>query len=256
MRLGETLAERKRAGQKLLVGYVTAGQRDDWKEVAAALVEGGVDAIEVGIPFSDPVMDGPVIQEASNIALERGTTPASVLAELEGNDIGAPLAVMTYFNLVHRFGVEEFASRCKRAGVSGAILPDLSLEAAAEWRHAAFANDIDTVFLVAPNTSDTRLRVLCDETQGFVYAVGTLGVTGAREKLAESAAVIGDRARAATQKPVLIGVGVSTPDQAQQAATHADGVVIGTAVVRAMVAGDSLQAITDLARSFRAAIDT
>lgn len=249
------LAERKAAGKKSLVGYVTAGLRDDWLDVTKALVDGGVDAIEVGIPFSDPVMDGAVIQEASNVALARGTTPSTVLGDLTGFDPGAPLAVMTYFNLIHRFGLREFATACSTAGITGAILPDLSLDAAGEWRTVAGAAGVATVFLVAPNTSDERLKTVCEASQGFVYAVGTLGVTGARDRLAPSAPVIGDRARSVTDKPVLIGVGVSSPEQAGQAAGHCDGVIVGSAIVKAMASGASPAQMASLAAEFRSAID-
>ncbi len=212
--------------------YLTGGLSDDWCEVLRAVADAGADAIEIGIPFSDPVMDGPVIQAASAAALERGTTPVSVLDDVTGVDAGVPLVVMTYTNVVHRAGARRFAGNLVDAGVSGAILPDLPLEELSPWSSAADAVGIETILLAAPVTPDDRLARIAARSRGFVYAVGLMGVTGERSSLASSAASIGHRLKAVTDRPVLIGVGVSTPDQAVEAAAACDGAIVGSALVR------------------------
>ncbi|HEY2331497.1 MAG TPA: tryptophan synthase subunit alpha [Acidimicrobiales bacterium] len=220
------------AGRKLLVPYLTGGLSDDWCEVLRAVADAGADAIEIGIPFSDPVMDGPVIQAASAAALERGTTPTSVLDDVAGVDAGVPLVVMTYVNVVHRAGARRFAGNLVDAGVSGAILPDLPLEELEPWSAAADAAGVETILLAAPVTPDERLVRIAARSRGFVYAVGLMGVTGERSTLAASAAQIGRRLKAVTDRPVLIGVGISTPDQAVEAAAACDGAIVGSALVR------------------------
>lgn len=250
------LRTQRDAGRKLLVVYVTAGAREDWLEIVQAVSLAGADAIEIGLPFSDPVMDGPVIQAADVSALRRGTTPTSVLNELGAISLDIPLVVMTYYNLVFRFGHERLAKALSDAGITGAIIPDLPMEHDDGWVDAAAANDIATVMLVAPNTRDARLAQLCERSRGFVYAIGVLGVTGARSELADSAVVIAKRAKAVTDKPVLVGVGVSNPEQAKAAVQEADGVIIGSAVVKAMTDGASPAEIGELVASFRIALDS
>jgi tryptophan synthase alpha chain len=220
------------AGRKLLVPYLTGGLSDDWCDVLRAVADAGADAVEIGIPFSDPVMDGPVIQAASAAALDRGTTPASVLDDVKGVDAGVPLVVMTYANIAHRAGARRFAGNLAAAGVSGAILPDLPLEELGPWSSAADAAGVETILLAAPVTPDERLVRIAARSRGWVYAVGLMGVTGERTALAASAVRIGARLKAVTDRPVLIGVGISTPDQAVEAAAACDGVIVGSALVR------------------------
>jgi len=253
--LGLRLRERRDGGHKLLVPYVMAGLRPDWLDFVRAAAAAGADAIEIGIPFSDPVMDGPVIQDAAVRALDAGTTPLSVLESLESLDIEIPLAVMTYYNLVYRFGLSTFAEQCSGAGVSGAIVPDLPLDESLLWREAAERAGVDSVMLVGPNTPDDRLTRICEISRGFVYAVGTLGVTGERNQLSPSATRIADRVKAVTDTPVLIGVGVSNPRQAAQAVSSADGVVVGSSVVRRMLDNSTPAEIGELISEFRNAID-
>lgn len=252
--LGAGLAARRAAGGKCLVPYLTGGL-GDWVATLGAAAAAGADGIEVGIPFSDPVMDGPVIQEASDRALRAGATPPGLLDELAGADVGVPLAVMTYVNLVFRFGYERFARSLLRSGVSGAILPDLPLEEAGEWCEVADAAGVETVMLAAPTADDERLARVAARSRGFLYAVGLVGITGERESLAASAKVIAARAKALTDLPVLVGVGVSTPEQAVEVCEVADGVVVGSAIVRRALETGSPDAVGDLVGAFREALE-
>lgn len=253
--LGTTLAEAKMHGRKLLVPYITGGLGTDWLDVLEAVIAAGADAVEVGIPFSDPIMDGPIIQEASQRALDSGATPASILGGLAERSFGAPLAVMTYYNIVHHAGVERFAGWLDTAGVSGVILPDLPVEEMGEWKSCAAARNIETVLLVAPTTPDDRAQKLVDESQGFVYAVGVMGVTGERNALASSARTISRRLTSMTDKPVLIGIGISTPEQAKEASQDADGVVVGSALVRRLLEGGGPDGAFDFISAIRRAVD-
>lgn len=234
--------------------YLTGGL-GDWTTLVQAAASAGADGIEVGIPFSDPVMDGPVIQEASDRALAAGATPPGILDRLARTDVGVPLAVMTYVNLVYRFGFERFARTLAASGVSAAILPDLPLEESEEWCAEADAAGVETVMLAAPTAPDERLGRIVARSRGFVYAVGLLGVTGERDELAASATVIARRLKDVTDLPVLVGVGISTPEQAVQVCEVADGVVVGSAVVRRVLESGSPDAVADLVGGFRSALD-
>jgi tryptophan synthase alpha chain len=251
--LEQTLRARRDAGRKLLVPYVTGGL-DGWLPAIQAAAAAGADAIEVGIPFSDPVMDGPVIQEASQRALAAGTTPGGILADLARLDAGIPVAVMTYYNPVFRAGHDRFAGALRDAGVSGAIVPDLPLEESGPWCEAADRAGVETVMLAAPTAPDERLPRICARARGFVYAVGLLGVTGERATLAATATALAGRLKAITDHPVLVGVGISNADQARQACTIADGVIQGASVVRRLM-DQGPDAVGDYVAEVRAAID-
>lgn len=253
--LEDALRAKRDAGRKLLVPYVTGGLGADWTRVVEALASAGADAIEVGIPFSDPVMDGPVIQEASARALAGGATPPSVLAALARVDIDVPLVVMTYYNLAFRAGHERFAQQLTGAGVAGCILPDLPLDELAPWATAADDAGVETVLLAAPTTPDDRLAAICARSRGFVYGVGIMGVTGERDALASSAAIMAKRLKATTDKPVLIGIGVSTPAQAVEASAVADGVIVGSALVRRLLEGEGPEGASSFIASLRSALD-
>ncbi len=252
--LDATLRARRDAGGKSLVTYLTGGL-GEWQQMIRAAAQGGADAIEVGIPFSDPVMDGPIIQAANDRALEAGITPPLVLDGIVDLGIGIPVAVMTYANLVFRFGWERFASRCAEVGVTGAILPDIPLEEVGPWCDAADGSGVETVLLAAPTTPPERLERICARSRGFVYGVGLLGITGERESLAESAKVIATRLKEVTDLPVLVGVGIGTPEQAVEVCEVADGVVVGSAIVRRMVEVGSPESVGELVAEFRDALD-
>ncbi|MDP8987474.1 MAG: tryptophan synthase subunit alpha [Actinomycetota bacterium] len=249
------LRRRRSEGAKLLVPYVTGGLSPDWTDVVQAVVAAGADAVEVGIPFSDPVMDGPTIQEASIRALARGTTPESVLAELARIDVGVPLVAMTYYNLAFRMGDLRFARSLAAAGVAGAILPDLPLEESAAWETEAAAAGVEAVLLAAPVTPDERLAEIAARSRGFVYGVSRMGVTGERSSVAASAGVMATRLRAVTDKPVLIGFGVSTPQQAVEVCTEADGVVVASALLRTVLDGGGPEAAGAFVAGLREALD-
>jgi tryptophan synthase alpha chain len=252
--LETALRQRRAAGRKLLVPYITGGV-PGWQRSVEAAAAAGADAIEIGIPFSDPVMDGPVIQQSSQLALDAGATPASILDEARSLDVDIPLAVMTYYNTVHHAGVQRFAAQLHAAGVVAAIVPDLPLEESGPWCGAADAAGIETVMLAAPTAPDDRLPLVVARARGFVYSVGLLGVTGERDRLAGTATALAGRLKAITDVPVIVGVGVSNAQQAREAVAAADGVVQGASVVRRMLDGGS-EAVGAYVAEVRRAIDT
>lgn len=253
LRLEPTLRARRAAGGKCLIPYLTGGL-DDWAPMVRAASAAGADAIEVGIPFSDPVMDGPVIQEANDASLAGGANTTTILDEIATLDAGVPIAVMTYANLVYRYGWQRFADRCAAVGVAAAILPDLPLEEVDPWTDAAGVAGVETVLLAAPTAPDERLERIVARSQGFVYAVGLLGITGERTSLAASATEIARRLKAVTDLPVLVGVGIGSPQQAAEVCEVADGVIIGSAVVRRMLETGSPEAVGELIAEYRTAL--
>lgn len=254
MRIGlePAFAALRAAGRKAFVPYVTAGLPGVDADLLRALEQTGADAVEVGIPFSDPVMDGPVIQEASRRAVEAGTTAAAAFALVAEATLGIPVLVMTYLNPVLARGLDRFAGEAVSAGVSGAIVPDLPVDEAGPWLERCRAQDLASVFLAAPNTSQARLQRIADASRGFVYCVSSFGVTGARGTLAGSAERVVGAIRPLTERALLVGVGISSPEQASAACVFADGVVVGTALVEPLLDGDR-EGCLARARSFRAA---
>ncbi len=242
-------------GRKALVPYITGGLGDDWIETLHAVAAAGADGIEIGIPFSDPVMDGPTIQAANDRALEGGATPHAIISAVRDTDIEVPLAVMTYYNIAFRAGDTRFASDLADAGIAGAILPDLPLEETGSWAEAADQAGVETILLAAPTASDERLARICERSRGFVYGVGLLGITGVRSQLAASAKEIAARLKAITDSPVLVGVGVGTPEQAVEVASVSDGVVVGSAIVNRMLDGAGPDGVGELVGEFRHALD-
>lgn len=253
--LEKSLRAKRDAGRKLLAIYITAGVRDDWVDLIRAAIDGGADVIEVGIPFSDPVMDGPIIQLSSVRALERGTTPIGVFDAIRGVNFATPLVAMTYYNPVLHMGEHAFAQMLSGAGISGAIIPDLPFDEAQSWIDAARANEISTIFLASPITDDARLCEIAAHATGFIYAIGRLGVTGEQVSLATSATEIGGRVRGVTDLPALVGIGVTTAEQAASVCAAADGVIVGSAVMRLINDGASCEDVTGFVRSLRHAMD-
>lgn len=241
-------------GRKALVPYFMAGVTTDWTQHIAAAVLGGADAVEIGIPFSDPMMDGVVIQEAAERSLAAGTTIDSICAELTGAALGAPLIAMTYFNLFHHYGLRRAAGRLSASGVVGAIVPDLTLEESAQWREACDETDIATIFLVAPSTTPDRFESLARTTQGFCYASARMAVTGRAAGDGDATRVV-EAVRATSDVPIFVGIGITTPQQAAQAAQHADGVIVGSALVDTILKGAHPADTEAFIRSFRRAID-
>lgn len=232
---------------KLLMPYITAGVGPDWPTYLTAFVDAGADLIEVGLPFSDPTVDGPTIQEASDAALTRGATPASVLAELATTRVSIPLIASTYANIALRPG---FADALHAAGVTGLIVPDLPVDELA----GLSVPGIEVSLLASPATPNDRLAEIGRRSQGFVYAVSVMGTTGERDRLAPSAAALAARVKQVTDLPVLLGFGISTPEQAAEAAAVADGVVVGAAIMRRILDGDSPAEVGLFVASLRVAL--
>jgi tryptophan synthase alpha chain len=251
--LAEALRARRDEGTSAFVPYVTGGLAGVDPDLLRALEDGGADAIEVGIPFSDPVMDGPVIQEASRRALEDGATPPSVLGTVKEAGLGVPVAVMTYANPVWHAGHGSFLGVCLDAGVSGVIVPDLPVDEAGEWVAACASASVSPVFLAAPDTPDARLRAIASTSRGFVYCVASYGVTGSRDRLPETAPRLVRRLRQHTDLPLLVGVGVTEPAHAAQACAFADGVVVGSALVQPLLEDDRRRTLA-LAQAFAARV--
>jgi tryptophan synthase alpha chain len=238
-----------------LIAYIPAGfpTKTDCHRVIQAFIDGGVDAIEIGFPYSDPVMDGPTIQAAAVTALNNGTGAEDVLDALEvATKAGIPSVVMTYWNPIEKYGVEKFASAIKAHGGSGVIHPDITIEESSGWLAAAGANGINPIYVVAPSTSNERLAKVTSLAGGFVYAASIMGVTGARTSVSSGAEDLVGRVKAVTDLPVAVGLGVSTRAQAKDVAQYADGVIVGSAFVKAILDAPSidegLAAVTALAR--------
>jgi tryptophan synthase alpha chain len=227
-------------GRGALIGYLPAGYPtvEASVELLGALVEGGCDLLEVGIPYSDPVMDGPTIQAAADTALRAGTRLRDVLAVVERVTAGGGSAVvMSYVNPLLRYGLDAFARDLASAGGLGVITPDLIPDEADEWLAAADAHDLDRIFLVAPSSSEERIASTAAATRGFLYATSTMGVTGARDAVAAAAPQVVARCRAHTSLPIGVGLGVRSGAQAAEVAAFADGVIVGSAFVTAAGAG-------------------
>ena len=262
--LTERLDAVKAEGRAALIGYLPVGfpSVDGSARAMRTIVEAGVDIVEVGIPYSDPVMDGATIQDAAGRALERGTRVADAFTAVKAvTDAGAPAVVMSYFNPMVQYGLERFADDLKAAGGSGAITPDLTPEAADDWIRIARERELDTIFLVAISSTHERLHLTVEHTTGFVYAASLMGVTGERASVGGGAAALVARTREAGAERVCVGLGVSTGEQAAHVARYADGVIVGSALVRCLLENDNedraLEALkakaAELARGVRAA---
>ncbi len=248
-------------GRAALVGYLPAGfpSVDGAIEAAVAMAESGCDVLEIGLPYSDPLMDGPVIQEATNRALTAGTHITDVLRTVQAvAGTGVATLVMTYWNPVDHYGVASFAADLASAGGAGLITPDLPPEEAGEWVRAADKHGLDRVFLVAPSSSDERIVRITAACRGFVYAASLMGTTGARDAVGSAAAGLVSRAKAVTSLPVAVGLGVRDGNQAAEVAGFADGVIVGSAFVQRLLAAPDaaagLAAVRDLATELAAGV--
>ena len=234
--LSDTLARAKGEGRAALIAYLPAGfpTVDGGIEAVKAVLDGGADIVEVGLPHSDPVLDGPVIQTADDIALRGGVKIADVMRTVREAHAatGKPVLVMTYWNPIDRYGVERFTAELAEAGGAGCILPDLPVEESGLWREHAEKHSLATVFVVAPSSKDARIARITEAGSGFVYAASLMGVTGTRASVGAQAQDLVRRTRATTELPVCVGLGVSDAQQAAEVAAFADGVIVGSAFVK------------------------
>ncbi len=250
-RVDEAFARARQEDRAALVGYLPAGFPTVEGSIRAlqVMVDAGCDVIEIGLPYSDPVMDGPTIQDAAQQALGAGFRTADVLRTVEAvAATGVATLVMTYWNPVERYGVERFAADLASAGGSGLITPDVTPEEAGPWLDASAAHGLDRVFLVAPSSTEARLRYTTERCSGFVYATAVMGVTGTRTSTSDLAQPLVARTRAVTDLPIGVGLGVSDGAQAAEVAAYADGVIVGSAFVRRVLdaGGDEQRALADL----------
>jgi tryptophan synthase alpha chain len=248
-RLAELFERCRAENRAALIGYLPVGFPSYQVSVDSmlAMVAGGVDAVEVGVPYTDPGMDGPVIQIAVDQALRGGSRVAHVFDAVRAVSAVAPVVVMGYWNPIEKYGPARFAADLRAAGGSGAITPDLIPEEATPWIEAALIEDLDPVFLVAPSSTDERIAVVGRTNRGFVYAASTMGVTGTRATVGNRAQELVARTRTYTDLPVCVGLGVSNGDQAAEVAAYADGVIVGSALVHALQHG-GVDAVGALAR--------
>jgi tryptophan synthase alpha chain len=260
--LATTTAGLRARGRKALVAFLTAGYPNPraFHDLVVAAADAGCDVIEIGIPFSDPIADGPVIQAASNAALAGGVTLNSALEQIAqlSPRVSVPLVCMSYINPILRMGVEAFADRAQASGVQGLILPDVSFEESGAFRPALRARGLAYIDLIAPTSGDARVRAIAAASNGFVYVVSLTGVTGARSALPGGVTELTARVRAATETPVYVGFGVSTPEQAAEVTRGADGVIIGSRLVTLAGDGDATGAgrrVSDFLAGARNAID-
>jgi tryptophan synthase alpha chain len=256
--LAERIGKAKAEGRAALIAYVPVGYPDVDGSIAAmaAAVEGGADVIEIGVPYSDPGMDGPVIQQAVDVAVRAGVGMRDVLRAVEAvAAAGAVPVVMSYWNPIERYGVERFATDLAAAGGAGAITPDLIPDEAGEWLAASDRTGLDRVFLVAPSSTDARLRSTTAACRGFVYAASTMGVTGTRATVGDAAEKLVARTRAAAPElAVCVGLGVSNGSQAAEVASFADGVIVGSAYVRELLDGRGAAGVRTLSEDLAAGV--
>jgi len=245
---------------KALIGYVTAGYPDiaDTPRIATVLAENGCDIIELGIPFSDPLADGATIQKASHHALQRGITPQACLeiANEIRKSIATPLAFMTYYNPVLNYGLEAFCQDCTRAGINALIVPDLPPEEGSELGEITEKNDLDLIYLLAPNSTPERISAVAENSRGFIYLVSLTGVTGARDSLPAELESFIQRVRDKATQPLCVGFGISTPEHARRIGSIADGVIVGSRIIDLIDEDNTLASLKSFISSLRMAIDS
>ena len=246
-------------GYKALIAYLTVGypDLDTTRKAAITLASNGADIIELGIPFSDPLADGTTIQRASHRALQNGVTPQQcfeMAQQLQG-EITTPLVFMTYYNPVYNFGLDAFCHRCVEVGVSGLIVPDLPPEEGQALEIVADKSNLDLIYLLAPTSDEKRISLVAERSQGFIYLVSVTGVTGARDMLPDNLTAIVARVRNQTTKPLCIGFGISTAEQARQLARIADGVIVGSRIIQLIESDSSLSSLADFTKQLRNALN-
>jgi len=243
---------------KALIAYLTVGypDLDVTRKAAVALARNGADIIELGIPFSDPLADGTTIQRASHQALLNGITPQLCfdMAQQLRREIATPLVFMTYYNPVYNFGLDDFCRKCAEVDISGLIVPDLSPEEGRELESVTRKHKLDLIYLLAPTSNEERIRLVAKHSQGFIYLVSVTGVTGARDSLPDNLQTIVISIKEKTAKPLCVGFGISTAEQARQFSSIADGVIIGSRIIQLIEADGSLSALTDFTRQLRQAL--
>ncbi len=244
---------------KALIPYVTIGYPsiEATLKVVPILAQSGCDMVELGIPFSDPLADGATIQKASFYALRNGVTPKLCLevARQLSSKVNIPLVFMTYFNPVLSYGLEEFCVACNRAGVDGLIIPDLLPEEGSELEASTQKQGLDLIYLLAPTSTEERIRLVAERSRGFIYLVSVTGVTGVREKLPANLKEFVARVRKVASQPVCIGFGISTPEQARQVARISDGVIVGSRIIQLMETDDSLLSVGNFIEGLRHVLD-
>ncbi len=244
----------KEENRSVLIGYVTAGfpSKSESKKIIKAMIAGGVDLIEVGIPYSDPVMDGPVIQQTSEAAIKNGIKTSDVFEIVTESSV--PTYVMSYWNPIEKYGIKKFASDLAQSGGVGVITPDLTVEESQEWNAATDEFNIDRTYVVAPSSTDSRLSKIAKNCTGFVYAASLMGVTGARSVLSNDAKDLVSRIRAVSEQPISVGLGVSNREQASEISEFADGVIVGSAFLKLLLEGRGPDAVGELAKDLSAGV--
>jgi tryptophan synthase alpha chain len=258
--LKETFTKAKSENRAVLIAYLPAGfpSLDGSIQIINEMFKNGVDVIEVGVPYSDPLMDGPVIQEAVDIALNHKTGIKEVMHVVKKvSENNKPVLTMSYWSPIEKWGIKKYVEEFKNSGGNGVITPDLPPDESDEWIDETDKQHVDRVFVVAPSTSEERLKLVSSKVTGFVYAASLMGVTGTRNQISQSAETLVTRLRKVTDLPVAVGLGVSTPEQAKQVAKYADGVIVGSAFIKLILQTKDLsksvgaigQLTKDLARS-------
>jgi len=249
----------ERKNHKAFIAYVTVGYPSMWATLQAVplLAECGCDIIELGIPFSDPLADGTTIQKASFDALQNGITPQTCLevAQKLRLKTDIPLVFMSYYNPVFHYGTEKFCVECEKAGIDGLIIPDLPPEEGTELQRATVKHDLDLIYLLAPTSTDERTRMVAEKSSGFIYLVSVTGVTGARTELSKELSSFVTKVRNITDKPICVGFGISTPEQAKHVAQISDGVIIGSRIIQLLEMGYFPNSLQIFATELRSALD-
>ncbi len=246
-------------GHKALIAYVTVGYPtvEATLEVVPLLADSGCDIVELGIPFSDPLADGVTIQKASFHALQNGVTPQLCLeiASKLSRKVNIPLVFMTYFNPVFSYGLKAFCAACAESGISGLIIPDLPPEEGSELEAISRRQGLDLIYLLAPTSTEERIRLVAERSRGFIYMVSVTGVTGVRQRLSGDLEAFVARVRKAAAQPLCVGFGISTPEQARQVARVADGIIVGSRIIQLMEKRDGFISLARLVRNLRSSID-